>query len=661
MNNVGAKSAALAVSLCIGLATSANERVALVIGNAAYEHVAPLANPRNDAEDMAALLKRLGFAVTEGLDLTDAAMEDRIRAFARRAKVAEVTLLFYAGHGMQVGGVNYLLPVDARLADEADLDFEAVALDLVLKSMGTGTNLVFLDACRDNPFARSWAGTGRSAMGRGLTRVEGASASGMFIAFATDPDSIAADGEGRNSPFTAALKRHIETPGLEVNSLLTEVRNSVLKSTGNVQRPWSNSSLSAAFYFVPPPSSIIETAPGPAVGAPDPATETWLQIRATADVRQIERYIATYPNSLYRTAAEARLNELRLQPFTVTLEPASARVRLVDRTESYRPGVMLPAGEYRVEVSADGYETRTVTVRHGDSPTTQHVALRRAGPRAGDRFRDCPECPEMVVVPAGSYRMGSPSYEQGRQEYEGPVHGVTISAPFAIGRHEVTVAEFGRFVDATGHPTGNSCWVYEDDEVFDLAGRSWRNPGFGQSGRFPVVCVSWDDAQAYVAWLSRETGEEYRLPSESEWEYAARAGTSTSRYWGEGESGQCRHANGGDESMKERYSDWRWTVASCPDGHVHAALVGSFAANDWGLQDVLGNVREWTEDCWNDSYAGAPSDGSAWEYGDCARRVLRGGSWGAGPSGLRAANRSSNTTDNRFDGNGFRVARTLAP
>ena len=393
----GAKSVWLAVCLGVGLVTSANDRVALVIGNAAYQHAPALANPRNDAEDMAGLLRRLDFAVTEGLDLTDAAMEDRIRAFARQAKAAKVALLFYAGHGMQVGGVNYLLPVDAQLKDEADLPFEAVALDLVLRSMGTGTNLVFLDACRDNPFARGWAGAGRSAaVGRGLTRVAEASASGMFIAFATDPDSIAADGEGRNSPFTAALKRHIETPGLEVNSLLTEVRKTVLESTGNVQRPWSNSSLSAAFYFVPPPSSPTgDPAPRPVVGAPDPAAEAWKQIQATADVRQLERYIAAYPNSPYRTAAEFRLNELRQHPFTVTPEPPSARARLVDRSEPYQAGMMLPAGEYRVEVSADGYETETVTVQHGGSPTTQRVALRKVGLKASDPFRDCAECPEM--------------------------------------------------------------------------------------------------------------------------------------------------------------------------------------------------------------------------------------------------------------------------
>ena len=284
----------------------------------------------------------------------------------------------------------------------------------------------------------------------------------------------------------------------------------------------------------------------------------------------------------------------------------------------------------------------------------------KAGPRAGDRFRDCPECPEMVVVPAGSYRMGSPSYEQGRHDDEGPVHEVTIAAPFAIGVYEVTVAEFRRFVDETGYSAGSSCWTYEDGEVQDRADRGWRNPGFGQSGRHPVTCVSWNDAQAYATWLSQETGEEYRLPSESEWEYAARAGTATARPWEEGESGQCRHANGADASAKDRYSSWSGSVA-CRDGHVHTAPVGSFAANGWGLHDMLGNVWEWTEDCWNDSYAGAPSDGSVWEYGNCAARVLRGGSWGSGPSDLRAASRGWGTTGNRNDYLGFRVARTLVP
>ena len=215
-------------------------------------------------------------------------------------------------------------------------------------------------------------------------------------------------------------------------------------------------------------------------------------------------------------------------------------------------------------------------------------------------------------------------------------------------------------MDETGYSAGSSCYVYEEGSGWkERNDRDWRNPGFGQSGRHPVACVNWNDAQAYVAWLSRETGEQYHLPSESEWEYAARAGTTTARYWGEGESGQCRHANGADASTKERYSGW--TVASCRDGHVHTAPVGSLTANAWGLHDMLGNVWEWTGDCWNGSYSGAPSDGSAWEYGECNRRVLRGGSWFSKPSDLRAANRIRNSTGNRNDYCGFRVARTLAP
>ena len=357
-------------------------------------------------------------------------------------------------------------------------------------------------------------------------------------------------------------------------------------------------------------------------------------------------------------------------PFTVVPElPASsldddpgsaARVRLLDHAELYRPGMLLPPGSYKVEVSAEGYETVTESVMHGVKPTERRIVLRKAGLNVGERFRDCAECPEMVVVPAGSYRMGSPSAERGRTEDESTLHEVTILAPFAIGRYEVTVAEFGRFVDGT-EILWRSDWCYmrEGDRLGERAevalrqldrhlreggawrghdDRGWRNPGFGQGDQYPVVCVSWQDATSYAAWLSRQTGEAYRLPSESEWEYAARGGTETARYWGEDESDQCRHANGADASAKEEYSGPR-PVASCHDGHVHAAPTGSFMANGWGLHDMLGNVGEWTADCWNDSYAGAPLDGRAWKHGDCSLRVLRGGSWDDPPSDLRAANR----------------------
>ena len=400
------------------------------------------------------------------------------------------------------------------------------------------------------------------------------------------------------------------------------------------------------------PVASPEPAPDPGM---DPEGEEWRFVRDSGNLPTVRSFLERHPSGRYSGAARALLEQLGGAPFTIQTQPAEALVRLLGHSEPYRAGMRLPAGEYRVEASAEGYTTATETVAHGSSSTVRQIALRKAGPKAGDRFRDCPECPEMVVLPVGSYRMGS-----GRHDNEGPVHEVTIEVPFAIGVYEVTVAEFRRFVDETGYSGGSSCRTYEDGEAKDRADRGWRNPGFGQSERHPVTCVSWDDAQAYAAWLSQATGEECRLPSESEWEYAARAGTLKARPWGEGESGQCRHANGADASAKDRYSSWSWSVA-CRDGHAHTAPVGSFAANGWGLHDMLGNVWEWTEDCWNDSYAGAPLDGSVWEYGNCAERVLRGGSWLNNPSVLRAAYRYRITTGSRLNNLGFRVARTLAP
>ena len=212
-------------------------------------------------------------------------------------------------------------------------------------------------------------------------------------------------------------------------------------------------------------------------------------------------------------------------------------------------------------------------------------------PQPGAVFRDCADCPEMVVVPTGSYMMGSPASEAGRAEWEGPVHQVTISQPFAVGVYEVTRGEFGRFVRATGYSTGDRCWTFEDGKVEERSGRVWRNPGYRQGERDPVVCVSWEDAQAYVRWLSEETGKRYRLLSEAEWEYVARGGTSMARYWGESEAEQCRHANGADAD-----TGFEWVV-SCHDGYARTAPVGQYEANGYGLYDVLGNVWEWTQDC----------------------------------------------------------------
>ena len=255
------------------------------------------------------------------------------------------------------------------------------------------------------------------------------------------------------------------------------------------------------------------------------------------------------------------------------------------------------------------------------------------------RFRDCPTCPQMVVVPAGSYQMGSPLHEKGRYDNEGPPHAVTISQPFAVGVYEVTRKEFSQFV-ATGYSAGNSCTVWKRRMRRWLRqGRmNWRTPGFQQTERDPVVCVSWEDAQAYVAWLKQNTGKAYRLLSEAEWEYVARAGTRTQYWWGDM-----------IEASQANYDLDRGRTVP----------VGSFRPNAFGLYDVHGNVSEWVQDCWNSGYRGAPSDGQAWEQGCRYYRVLRGGSWGDEPGDLRSANRGHGGYPRGYSNTGFRVARSL--
>ena len=288
--------------------------------------------------------------------------------------------------------------------------------------------------------------------------------------------------------------------------------------------------------------------------------------------------------------------------------------------------------------------------------TTESQTPDHEGVRPGEWLRDCEWCPELVVVPAGSFEMGTPATAADRYDNEGPVRRVTIAEPFAVGIYEVTRSEFGRFVAATGHDTGNRCRIVDHGWRW-TPGMTWRYPGYEQGENEPVVCVNWHDAQAYVRWLSAQTGQAYRLLSEAEWEYVARAGTTSARYWGESDTGQCHHANGADATAKRHHPEWR--TAACDDGYYRTAPVGSFAMNPYGLSDVLGNVWERVEDCWNESYARAPSDGSAWETGDCALRVVRGASWDNRPAALRSAFRFKVGIGDRFDAIGFRVARSL--
>lgn len=283
------------------------------------------------------------------------------------------------------------------------------------------------------------------------------------------------------------------------------------------------------------------------------------------------------------------------------------------------------------------------------APPTDPAQRVRAGSR--ESFKDIGFGPDMVVVPPGEFMMGSPGDEPERFDREGPQHRVVIPRAFAVSRCAVTRGEFEAFVRDSGHSVDGGAHIWNGKDWKLDTGASFRNPGFLQDDSHPVVCVNWDDAKAYVKWLSRKTGKDYRLLSEAEWEYAARAGTTTPFWWGKSISpdqanydGNYTYAGGGNKG--------EWRQKTVP------AL--SFQPNPWGLYQAHGNVWEWVEDCWNENYNGAPTNGSAWTTGDCGRRVVRGGSWNNSPGDLRAAYRFGYFTGRRSLSSGFRVARTLS-
>jgi formylglycine-generating enzyme required for sulfatase activity len=273
----------------------------------------------------------------------------------------------------------------------------------------------------------------------------------------------------------------------------------------------------------------------------------------------------------------------------------------------------------------------------------------------GAVFRDCASCPLMKVVSPGEFMQGSAADDSEAQPFEMPQHSVSLSYPFAAGVYEVTVGQFRQFAADTGAEI-QGCSVYDGDWQQNNA-VSWKNAIEGQTDSFPVSCVSWQDAKRFAAWLSARTHHIYRLPSASEWEYAARGGTTASRPWTD-PSDACKYANVADQTAAQRYPGW--SVVACADKYAQSAPVGQFAPNALGLYDMLGNVFEWTEDCWADTYAGAPTDGSARTDADCSQRELRGGSWFTQPDYVRVSYRDRFTPDYRSTSIGFRLIREIS-
>ena len=635
--------AALALGTWLAPSTAAAAgRVALVVGNSAYAAIGTLPNPGNDAADVASALGRLGFDVTTVRDADRAGMNEALRLFARDSAGADVAVVFYAGHGLEVDGVNYLVPVDARLERDTDVEYEALALDRVLRATaGASLRVVILDACRNNPLTRAMQRTGvRRSVSQGSFGDLDESLLGdeTLVAYAAAAGTTAADGEGRNSPYTEALLTYLEEP-LELGLLFREVRARVLESTDGQQRPHEYASLLGEHYLrgtSQPGADAVAAAASVDVQVQQ-ENLFWQSIADSSDAADFEAYLEQFPRGGFTRLARNRLAALR------------------GAASESPPGPTAGGGS----LDAD----------------------RPGNPAPGATFRDCPSCPEMVVVPAGTFRMGcEPGNEERCYDDEKPGHRVQVRS-FAMSKYEVTRSQYAAFVAATGH-NRRGCrvfgwrvvrwekdyWGWEDRDS-----ASWRNPGFEQDGDHPVVCVSWEDAQAYTRWLTVQAGSQYRLPSEAEWEYAARAATTTVWYWGADD--RCAHANGhGPETQEVLLRDRAWRSGDnssyavaldsvCADGAVHTAHVGSYAPNGFGLYDVAGNVSEWVQDCWHPSYEGAPRSGSAWTV-DCAHGywpVVRSGSWllaYGGPWTHRFRGSEFREESRQFD-RGFRVAKAL--
>ena len=554
-------------NLNVAAAGTAEQRVALVIGNAAYKE-ARLANSVNDATDMAAMLRSFGFKVILRTNASQRDMRNAVREFGTELRRAQVGLFFYAGHGVQVRGNNYLVPVAADIQNEADAEDLAVDAQYVLRTMEDAqvkVSIAILDACRNNPFSR-----GFRSVSRGLAQMS--AATGSFIAFATAPGSVAADGIGRNGIYTKHLLASLRAEDADILKVFQRTRAGVVKETGGKQTPWESTSLVGDFYFRPG-AAASSAASVPATNPAAIELAFWDSIKASTNPADFQEYLNQYRAGRFAGLARNRLRAL-----------ASTQV---------------------ATASSSTQATQPAPVEQG----LQSLA-------AGSVFKDCDDCPEMVMIPAGSYDMG-----------ESPKPRITIARPFAVGKTEVTFAQWDACVAEGG------CTNRLIDE------------GWGR-GSQPVINANWDDAKQFVAWLSHKTGKTYRLLTEAEWEYAARAGTTTAYYWGDSDSDICQYASVNKDGN-----------GGC--GAWRTVPVASKKPNSFGLYDMLGNVREWLEDCWNGDIGGIPSDGSARTTGECGQRVLRGGSWEFNPRDARSAYRGRGTTTNRDYNSGFRVARTL--
>jgi uncharacterized caspase-like protein len=394
-----------ALALLAGSAVAAERRVALVVGVSAYRAVPPLRNTRNDASGVSAALGRLGFEVDTVLDPDRSALETAVRRLGVQARGADVALFFYAGHAVESGGRNWLLPISADIRGGRDLRFESVELDALLEQLeGTARMaVVVLDACRDNPFRSVLGEAGRGVAPGGLARVQ--AAVGTLVVFSTAPGTVAADGDGANSPFTAALLKRIEAPGVEFRQVLAEVRRDVRAATHGRQVPWEQSAMEGALILKP----VATAAPEPvSAGSARPELEAdalfWDSVRASKDPADLKAYLARFPDGVFAALARSRLRGLEAAGADPSRRPTPADDGRQAREEEARKAAEMQAQE-AVRKAAEMQAAREAARKATEMQAAQDAARKGAADQRAPQAAAKAEAASSAPGAAGAGRM----------------------------------------------------------------------------------------------------------------------------------------------------------------------------------------------------------------------------------------------------------------
>ena len=579
------------------------DRVALVIGNAAYKNATPLSNTINDATVMADALKSLGFELVGGkaqTNLDKAGLDNVIRKFGETIRGKRVAFLYYSGHGVQVDGRNYLIPTSANVVSRTDVKYELVNVDNVLDDMnasGTKVNIIVLDACRNNPFGDK----GLRGTGSGLAVMD--APSGTIVAYATGPGKTAADGVGKNSPYTESLARIIAEPGLDIEDVFREVGKDVQIKTGGIQIPWKMDSLTEKFYFktTGEVEGSFKTAGGP--GPVPRAPEAQAPRTGSIIVKSTPAGAMVYVNGDQKGST----------PLTISgVSPGNVGLKVVlDGYERVEDTVKIEAGKEEIMNYA---LARVAAAPPPPKPGTE--TLVKPPPTAASsthrEWKDPTTGMEFVWVEGGTYLMGCGSWAGGCRANETPEHEVALSG-FWIGKYSVTQGQWQKIM-------GN-------------------NPsGFNKGDNYPVETVSWEDAKDFIRKLNEKSGYTFRLPTEAEWEYAARSGGKAEKY------------AGGNDIDAVAWYDANSGKSTHP--------VGTKAPNGLGIYDMSGNVWQWCEDVYDaDAYRKHQRNNPISNSGGSAR-VLRGGSWSRDAGWLRCVFRgqwepASHGLGGHFGGSGL--------